>query len=108
MVRKLTDDFSAIPALAEFEQINASVLACGIGIGSSAYEAEFNATKALMTAKERGRGTWMIFFEDKTVVGPLGAKEQITLWVFIRTSAGYQQANSSQRCDAQSSVLRLA
>jgi len=78
MVKKLTRDFSAIPALEEFEQINASVLACGIGIGLSAYEAEFNATKALMTAKERGRGTWMIFFEDKTVVGPLGAKEQIT------------------------------
>ena len=78
MVKKLTTDFSAIPALEEFEQISGSVVACGIGIGLSAYEAEFNATKALMTAKERGRGTWMIFFEDKTVVGPLGAKEQIT------------------------------
>ena len=77
-MRALTDSFGAVPVIVEFHACEQKFAACGIGIGLSAYEAEFNATKALMTAKERGRGTWMIFFEDKTVVGPLGAKEQIT------------------------------
>ena len=31
-----------------------------------------------MTSKERGRGSWMVFFDDKTVVGPLGTEEQIS------------------------------
>jgi len=78
MVKTLTADFSTIPTCGEFELINPHVLACGIGIGLSAYDAEFHATQALMTAKERGKGTWMVFFEDKTIAGPLGIKEQIT------------------------------
>jgi hypothetical protein len=77
-MKNLTVDFSTIPDLASFEHLNANVVASGIGIGSSAYEAEFNATKALMAAKEIGRGTWMVYFENKTVVGPLGTTEQIT------------------------------
>ena len=48
------------------------------GIGHSAYEAEFNAARALLTAKERGRGSWMVFFDDRTILGPLGMPEQIT------------------------------
>lgn len=72
MLRMITEDFTEIPAVEEFEQIS-----CGIGIGQSAYEAEFHAAKALLTAKEYGAGTWMVYFDDKTVTGPLGKKEQI-------------------------------
>ena len=77
MVRDITEDFSTIPTIEAFGQIDADVVACGIGIGMSAYEAEYHAAKALLTAKERGRGTWMVYFDDKTVVGPLGSREQI-------------------------------
>jgi hypothetical protein len=72
MLRTITENFTKLPDLEEFEQIS-----CGIGMGRSAYEAEFHAAKALLTAKEYGAGTWMIYFDDKTVTGPLGKKEQI-------------------------------
>lgn len=72
MLRMITENFTSIPDVEEFEQIS-----CGIGIGRSAYEAEFHAAKALLTAKEYGEGTWMVYFDDKTVTGPLGKKEQI-------------------------------
>ena len=77
MVREVTADFSALPMFDSFRQIDPYVMACGTGIGHSAYEAEFNAARALLTAKERGRGSWMVFFDDKTVAGPLGMREQI-------------------------------
>ena len=72
MVRMITEDYTKIPDVEEFAQIS-----CGIGIGGSAYEAEFHAAKALLTAKEYGTGTWMVYFDDKTITGPLGKKEQI-------------------------------
>ena len=78
MVREVTADFSALPSMEAFQQIHSYVVACGTGIGHSAYEAEFNAARALLTAKERGRGSWMVFFDDKTILGPLGMPEQIT------------------------------
>lgn len=78
MVRDVTSDFTRLPTFEAFRQMGACVVACGIGIGTSAYEAEFHAAKALLTSKERGRGSWMVFFDDKTVVGPLGTEEQIS------------------------------
>jgi predicted transcriptional regulator len=78
MLRTVTDDFSAIPIIEEFEQIGQSLVTCGIGIGMSAYEAEFHAAKALLHAKEYGKGSWMVFFDDKTAVGPLGREQQIS------------------------------
>ncbi|NMC33615.1 MAG: ArsR family transcriptional regulator [Veillonellaceae bacterium] len=77
MVREATADFSALPAMEAFRQIDSYIVACGTGIGHSAYEAEFNAARALLMAKERDRGSWMVFFDDKTILGPLGGREQI-------------------------------
>lgn len=78
MLRAVTDDFSAIPLIEEFEQIGQSLVTCGIGVGMSAYEAEFHAAKALLHAKKYGKGSWVVFFDDKTVVGPLGKEKQIS------------------------------
>ncbi|WP_371373805.1 hypothetical protein [Sporomusa aerivorans] len=77
-LKSITDDFRTIPSIEEFEASEHKLIACGIGIGLSAYEAEFNATTALRDAKRYGKGAWMIVFDDKTVTGPLGKKEQLT------------------------------
>lgn len=78
LLKYITDNFSAIPQIEEFEASEHKLIACGIGIGLSAYEAEFNATTALRNAKRYEKGTWMIVFDDKTITGPLGKKEQLT------------------------------
>lgn len=77
-LKAITDNFKMIPSLEEFAASEQKLVACGIGIGLSAYEAEFNATTALRNAKQYGKGTWMIVFDDKTITGPLGKKEQLT------------------------------
>lgn len=78
MIKESTNNFNTIPEFEEFEIIEKKLIACGIGIGRSAYDAEFNATIALMNAKRYEKGTWMIAFDDKTIIGPLGKKEQIS------------------------------
>ncbi len=78
MLRMITDDFTKIPEMEELEQISKDLITCGIGIGVSAYEAEFHAAKALVNANKYGKGSWMVFFDDKTITGPLGEKKQIT------------------------------
>lgn len=73
-----TDAFSRIPDFEELERLGLTNLTCGIGIGASAYEAEFHAAKALINAKSHGKGCWLVVDDDKTVTGPLGAAEQTT------------------------------
>ena len=77
MLGASTREFSAIPDSEELCQLSENMIACGIGIGRSAYEAEFYAAKALLHAKEYGKGSWVVFFDDKTIVGPLGKTEQL-------------------------------
>jgi hypothetical protein len=78
MLRASTNDFTRIPDLEEYEQIGKDLVTGGIGIGMSAYEAEFHAAKALLHARKYGKGSWVVFLDDKTVVGPLGKTEQLT------------------------------
>lgn len=77
-LKTITDNFSAIPDIEEFESSEQKLIACGIGIGLSAFAAEFNATTALRDAKRYGKGAWMVVFDDKTIIGPLGQKEQLS------------------------------
>lgn len=58
---------------------------CGIGIGKTAYEAGINADKALLHAKEHGTGSWMAFFDDNTIVGPLGQPHRSPIPVLRRS-----------------------
>lgn len=78
VLQHLTHDFTAIPDLEEIFGHTASQVTCGIGIGKTVYEAEIHAGAALHHAKERGPGNWMVFFDDKTIVGPLGSEERIS------------------------------
>ncbi|MEI7025264.1 ArsR family transcriptional regulator [Paenibacillus sp. y28] len=75
-VRDVTGNFSAVPDLQEIHALKGQV--SGIGIGRTTYEAELLAGKALLHSKDYGQGTWMVYFEDKTVTGPLGKPEQIS------------------------------
>ncbi|WP_085524364.1 transcriptional regulator [Tuberibacillus sp. Marseille-P3662] len=78
LLSDITQDFTAVPNMEEIQQIDKDVVTCGIGLGQSAYEAEIHAGKALLHAKEKGKGAWMVHFEDKTINGPLGKPETIT------------------------------
>lgn len=78
LLREITDNFKLIPQIEGMNPSGKDDVTCGIGIGQTAYEAEIHAGKALLHAREYGKGTWMAFFDDKKVVGPLGKTEQIT------------------------------
>lgn len=78
LLRDLTHNFTSVPDIEEIYQVKKEMVTCGIGIGKTAYEAEIHAGKAFLHAKEYGKGTWMAFFDDKTIAGPLGKTEQIT------------------------------
>lgn len=74
LLRDITRNFTVVPPL---EEVSNNAVSCGIGIGLTAYEAEIHAGKALLYAKEHGKGSWMVFFDDKTISGPLGEPEQL-------------------------------
>ncbi|TGB01215.1 ArsR family transcriptional regulator [Halobacillus salinus] len=74
----ITERFTIVPELEETLRIGKQDVTCGIGIGNSAYDAEINAGRALLNAKEYGEGAWMVLFEDKTINGPLGSAEKIS------------------------------
>ncbi|KLU67558.1 hypothetical protein DEAC_c07720 [Desulfosporosinus acididurans] len=78
LLQEITSNFTVVPELEGSSQTAHDNQTCGIGIGKTAYEAEINAGKALLHAKEYGQGTWMILLDDKTIVGPLGKQAQIT------------------------------
>lgn len=78
MLREITAEFSGMPVDDAYLPLEQGLAACGIGVGLSAYEAEFYAAKALLQAKAQGPGAWMVLFDDKTVVGPLGRREKMT------------------------------
>ncbi|QRG68903.1 ArsR family transcriptional regulator [Brevibacillus choshinensis] len=78
IMQNVTSDYRAMPDLDEAFGIHAEWVTCGIGIGKTAYEAEIHAGTALLHAKERGPGHWMVFFDDKSIAGPLGSQEQIS------------------------------
>lgn len=82
MLSHCTANFTSTPLMEEFNAIDKKLIACGIGIGMSAYEAESNAAIALLNAKQYEEGSWMVVFDDKKITGPLGKKEQLTYSCF--------------------------
>lgn len=82
VLRELTKNFTIIPKIKELDDLGKNKISCGIGVGSSPYQAESNAAKALLNAREYGEGNWMAIFDDKTVVGPLGRFEHLTYSYF--------------------------
>ncbi|RNB52885.1 ArsR family transcriptional regulator [Brevibacillus gelatini] len=76
-VQEVTRGYVTVPDVEGLFGIRADLVTCGIGIGKTAYEAEIHGGMALLHAKERGAGNWMVFLDDKSVVGPLGRDEQI-------------------------------
>ncbi|WP_144529850.1 ArsR family transcriptional regulator [Peribacillus simplex] len=78
LLQDITGNFSRVPDIHEFDQGSKEAVTCGIGIGQTVYDAEINAGNALLHAKECGKGTWMVCFDDKKIAGPLGKPEQLT------------------------------
>ncbi|KYD25866.1 ArsR family transcriptional regulator [Geobacillus sp. FSL W8-0032] len=76
-LKEMTAGYKTIPPAEEMAHLYEEIAACGIGIGRTAYEAEIQAGKAFLHAKQHGRGAWMAAFDDGTIAGPLGAREQI-------------------------------
>lgn len=76
LLEDITGDFHFVPDLEDLK-IAPGAITCGIGTGTSAYEAETHAGQALLHAHGQGKGSWMAFFDDNTIVGPLGHPEQV-------------------------------
>lgn len=72
VLKDCTNNFRIIPEFKELHEIKKDLCACGIGLGTSASEAEFNAVLALRQAKESGFGNWFAILENKKSIGPLG------------------------------------
>ena len=53
-------------------------MACGIGLGKSAGDAELNAVTALRHSRKNKNGEWFVIMDDKKIIGPLGEKNQLT------------------------------
>ncbi|MDF2963349.1 MAG: transcriptional regulator [Paenibacillus sp.] len=78
ILRELTNNFTSVPALAELQESDSRLMTCGIGIGKTVYEAEILAGQALVHTRQYGEGAWMVFFDDKSITGPLGKPEQLS------------------------------
>ncbi|MDO5787633.1 MAG: hypothetical protein Q4P09_08000 [Phascolarctobacterium sp.] len=76
-LEKLTNGFKKVPNLPILQEVNKHLRACGIGLGKSASEAEFNAVIALKHACNDAKGTWYVVKDDKSISGPLGSAEQL-------------------------------
>lgn len=76
-LEQLTNNFTEIPNLPILQDLNKSLRACGIGVGNSASEAEYNAVIALKHACADQKGSWYVVLDDKTISGPLGSSQQI-------------------------------
>lgn len=125
MLKDCTDNFRIIPEYKELREIKKDLCACGIGLGTSASEAEFNAVVALRQARGCGVGNWFAILENKKIVGPLG-KNTLTeidfyseelLEVSKKTSLsistlskikGIMKNNASDNISAQELALALA
>ncbi|WP_144787133.1 ArsR family transcriptional regulator [Lysinibacillus fusiformis] len=78
LMEDITRNFSQMPDIEDFTQLDQEAMTCGIGIGQTVYDAEINAGNALLRAKECGKGSWMVCFDNKKIAGPLGKPEQLT------------------------------
>ena len=76
-LEQLTNSFTSLPELPILHDLSKSLRACGIGIGNSAREAEYNAVIALKHACADRKGSWYVVLDDKTISGPLGSAQQI-------------------------------
>lgn len=76
-LEQLTNSFTSLPDLPMLHDLSKSLRACGIGIGNSAREAEYNAVIALKHACADKKGSWYVVLDDKTISGPLGSAQQI-------------------------------
>lgn len=76
-LEQLTNSFTSLPELPILRDLSKSLRACGIGIGNSAREAEYNAVIALKHACADKKGSWYVVLDDKTISGPLGSAQQI-------------------------------
>lgn len=74
---RLTNNFKQIPTLPIITELNKNLRACGIGLGKSASEAEYNAVLALKHASNDTKGCWYAVIDDKTISGPLGTEQQL-------------------------------
>lgn len=77
LLEEITKEFTVIPDHDVLRLVGEDAGTCGIGIGQTAYEAERNAGIALLHAREHRGESWMVVFDDKTIVGPLGQPTQI-------------------------------
>ncbi len=104
---RLTHNFTQLPNIPALQDVNKKLRACGIGIGNSASEAEFNAIIALKHACASAKGSWYAVLDDKTICGPLGSTQQLEYQYAsshleaISRATSLSQATLSKICHAR-------
>ncbi len=78
LLAEYTNDFTTIPSKKHLFDIETKLLACGIGMGKSAGDAELNAVAALRQSRKNKNGEWFVIMDDKKIIGPLGRNTQLT------------------------------
>ena len=105
-LEQLTNSFTSLPELPILRDLSKSLRACGIGLGNSAREAEYNAVIALKHACADQKGSWYVVLDDKTISGPLGSAQQINYQYAseqleaVSKKTSLSQATLSKTCHA--------
>lgn len=71
MLETKTDNFEKISLLDEIDKNSLHVLSIGIGYGSTAQDAKYNANLGMIKAKQHSKNTAYVIYEDKKIKGPI-------------------------------------
>lgn len=99
-----TDQYRSTPLLAEIRQKLPVTVSIGNGVGGTAYGAEKNARLALTYAAQRQGDCAFLVLDDRRLIGPLGAPDQLEYatrsedhrWVSLAKRAGLSAATLSR------------
>lgn len=72
-MEEITRGFKFMPGTVELCRRFSVGVSGGLGFGDTAYAANENATIAMGLARRKGKNTWMVVLDDKTVIGPLNS-----------------------------------
>ena len=76
-VEEATNFYEVAPLISHVKNELPFSISYGLGLGTTAAEAEQNARSALAKAKEVGGNSCFVFTEDGKVLGPLGTNQQL-------------------------------
>ncbi|WP_216830300.1 hypothetical protein [Alkalihalobacterium elongatum] len=77
ILEKATNHLRNFSIINSIKSMYSQSISLGVGMGDTAEDATFNASKALVFAKEHGGDCVFLINEDKKIIGPLGSSNSI-------------------------------